>query len=93
MFNTYYLGKIKKQFWATMDDHIGARVVFKFFFPLLKINARRIQDAWAMANFIVKSSDYISPVQKARLQELKSHQTKRLRGKKVDSPLTFLITN
>ena len=73
MFNTYYLGKVKKQFWATMDDHIGARVVFRFFFPLLKVNARRIKDAYAMANFIDQSTDYISPVQRYRIRELKSH--------------------
>lgn len=77
MFNTHYLGKIKKQFWDTMDDHVGARVVFKFFFPLLKMNARRIKDAWAMVNFIIMHEELRGST-KERLKELRNHLKKSL---------------
>lgn len=77
MFNTHYLGKIKKHFWETMDDHVGARVVFKFFFPLLKKNARRIKDAYAMTNWLIQNGR-LEGATKERLKELRTHLRKGL---------------
>ena len=78
MFNTHYLGQIKKQFWLTMDDHIGARVVFKFFFPLMKKNAKRIMDAWAMVHWLVLHDETINGASRERLKELANHLKKSL---------------
>ena len=71
MWHTHFLGKIRKQFWDVMDDHIGAEVVFRFFFPLIKRHAKIIMDAWVMVDYLVVNAR-INEDTRQRLTELRT---------------------